>query len=314
MALLRANEIKIITASGGGTLTAKAGESLLVKDIYVDPSSNDTYVTMTIKGTVVGKLRVKTLTGNHLPFPSRYTESTLGATNQMSTMGDLGLLRYLAVQGKPITFPIPSGETMTFSRYAEAGNIVVVFDRYAAGDQKDDSLNGPSAKLRRYVHYFTNAAAVTVAEYVMSLSLLPTGWPQFPVDATSVPVGMTFRILGILGHPATHGVAAGNANAGYTTYLRLIKDNEVLMDEDRNGIPLKGYVTATTNAVNYRAEGSLVGALTPEYPTPPLWLPQPIIMTEGDRLTTTIVVAGSSGQGILASLIDLAYVMEMETK
>ncbi|KKK95973.1 hypothetical protein LCGC14_2667430 [marine sediment metagenome] len=64
--LLQANMVKRITASGGGDLEAKAGESLRVKRIECIPSSNDTYVTVRVDRVTTAYYRVKGKSGNHL--------------------------------------------------------------------------------------------------------------------------------------------------------------------------------------------------------------------------------------------------------
>ena len=51
--LLQSNMVKRITASGGGDLEAKTGESLRIKRIECIPSTNDTYLTLNVDRVTV---------------------------------------------------------------------------------------------------------------------------------------------------------------------------------------------------------------------------------------------------------------------
>ncbi|GAI93574.1 unnamed protein product, partial [marine sediment metagenome] len=64
--LLQSNMIKRLTASGGGDLEAKTGESLRVRRIECIPSTDDTYITISVDRVTVGYYRIKGKSGNHL--------------------------------------------------------------------------------------------------------------------------------------------------------------------------------------------------------------------------------------------------------
>lgn len=301
MALLEKNRVKTITASGGGTLAADADESFRIRDLFCVPSTNDTYLTLSIKGTTVGKIRVKGKSGNHLPFPHVKTA-------QVYELVTGGLFAWARRLGLDLSIPLASGETLTISRYAEAGYVAVVYDRYDAGDVKPTEPNGSMSPVRRYVHYGENSAAVTGSPASVNTSLIWTGGEQFPFDGSAVAEKNVFRLLAILASPSAHG--DGSANKGYSTFLKLIHRNNVLFDEDQNGLPLKGNSAATADAADYTSLGSVIGPLTAENPAPGLWLPDPITLAEGDKLTTQVIVADAAASGIAASELDVAYLME----
>jgi len=303
MALKVRNKVKTMTASGGGTLKADADESFRIKGIYCKPSASDTYVTAIVQGVTVQKLRAKGLAGNHIPFPFIKTAQIYEALTG-------GLFERVLAAGFDLSLPIASGETLTISRYAETGLVSLLYDVFDDVDVKPDEPNGTMAKIRRYLHYITNAAAIEATPYKLTSSLIWTGGDEFPVNSLAVPQNNVFRIYGVLGAPSSRGNAT--ANKGYTTHLQIIRRNEVLFDEDRNGLPFYGLSTQTADAESYVSEGSMIGPMTAENPAPPLIFPEPIELAEGDKLTLNLVLSGAASGGIAASAIDLALLMEHE--
>ena len=326
MGLRAANQVKIITASGGGTLAAGPAQSLLVKDIFCVPSSSDTYLTLLTRGTTIGKLRVKGLAGNHLPFPhvktaqiyERYS-GTILALLRAAGLAQLGLparpmqadLDLFLKNPLDIRFPIASGESLTVSRYAEAGNVVLLYDEYDAGDIKPDLPNGSASLLQRYLHYVTNVATAATGDCAVTTSLIWTGGPSWPVDLAAVAKNNAYRLLAIVGNPLAKGASA--ASKGYTTFLKLMRENTVLFDADRNGLPFRGDSSALS-AVGYVSEGSVIGPGTAENPRPPFVLDPALVFGEGETLSTWITIAAYASGGPAAGELDLAYVLEHEYK
>lgn len=336
MAIKARNQVKLITASGGGTLVADADESFLVKDVFCVPSTSDTYLVLLTQGTGVGAFRVKGKAGNHLPHPMpvavaiyewlpgtilarlrRLGKEMLG---QAGSPADGGIEAFLA-NPLDIRYPVASGETFTVSRYSEAGRVVLLYDIYDAGDITPDMPNGSKARKTRYLHYGTNVASAASGPVAVSTSLMGTGtgytgWAggdAWPFNGASVAEKNVYRLLAIAAAPLAKGNAAGTANAGYTTHLQLISRNNILFDEDRVGIPLLGDSAETGAAtVTYVSKGSVIGPATHQNPAGPYLLDPALDFREGERLTTNIVIAGYAAGGPGAGELDLAYAIEHE--
>jgi hypothetical protein len=301
MALKEARRHTRITASGGGTLVAPAHESYRIRDIFCVGSTNDTYLTVLSQSRTVGKFRVVGLSGNHLPYPAVKTtqlyESTFG-----------GLLAWLRARGIDLSFPLAKGETLTLSRYAEAGDVTLVYDAFDADDVKATEPNGSEAKVSRYLHYLTNSAAITASPCAFDTSLIWAGGEAWPVGGIEVPSGVTIRLLGIFGAPASRGNAS--ANKGYTTYLKLLLDGDVLFDDGTNGLPFVGDVAQTADAAVYTPVASVIGPLTAAEPYPPFLLDSPLVFRAGQKLTVQALLTGAASGGLAASQLDLALLLE----
>lgn len=239
--------IKRITASGGGNLEAKAGESLLVKRIECVESSNDDYLSLYVDRVTVGFYRIKGKAGNHL---STIVTSTLKAN----------LMEFLTNVGVNVSIPVAEGQVFNVSRYAETGNVLIVYDLYTAGDIHDTDINGSASKEYNFIQYGKVGTAPTASgDALVDTALTPAEFPDFPFGKV-VPANYKINLLGIVGCPF---VDAAGADDGFaSTFLKLIKEREVLFDEDRNGIPFDGQDVAAT-ALVYQSNFSLIGSSTP---------------------------------------------------
>jgi len=302
MALRERGRIKRITASGGGTLQADADESFRITDLYCAPSSNDTYLTLYVGGRTVNKIRVKGKAGNHAPYPTVKTTQLYEAT-----FG--GLFAALRARGFDMTIPVATGETFKVERYAETGDVTIVYDVYDPGDVANTEPNGSAASVRRYLLYADNSAAVTASPASIDNSLEAAGMDDWPIDGDDVPGNTEFRLHGVLGCPCAAG--DGSNNHGYTTHLKLLSDGDVLMDsEDQVGVPFLGDSSVTSATVDYTPVGSLVGPMTAERPYPPLWFPEPLVFTTGRTLTLQVVVGSAGSNGIGANELDVCLALE----
>ncbi len=324
MALRERNRVKLITGSGGGTLVADADESFLVKDIFDVPTTNETYLSVLVAGVMIAKYRTKGLAGNHLPFPCvktaqiyEHLAGTIIAQLRAAGRAIAGLpprphgdgLAEWQANRFDLAIPVASGQTLTVSRYAEAGNVCLLYDAYDAGDLTPDMPNGTQGKIQRYLHYGTNAASAADGACAVATSAIWTGGDSWPFGGGSVAEKNVFRLLAIAGCPLGKGASA--ANKGYTTHLQLIHRNNILFDEDAQGLPFKGD-TSALSAVSYVSYGSVVGVGKAENPTSPFVLDPPLEFAEGDRLSTNVVIAGYASGGPGAAELDLAYALEHE--
>lgn len=304
MALREPGRVKRITASGGGTLVAPSHESFRIRDIFCVPHASDTYLELVIAGTTLGKFRVVGKGGNCLPYPCVQTSQAY--ERQLGTA-----FGWCREHGFDLSIPLAAGQTLTLSRVAETGEVTIVYDAYDPADVAADEPNGSEAKVRRYLHYMTNAAAITTTPWALDKSLIWTGMESWPVAARQVPAGRTIRLYGILGAPC----AAGDATdpLGSTTYLSLLREGNVLFDDGQNGLPFVGDATSVALAVTYKPIASVIGPLTAEYPYPPFWLPEPIVFPPGESLTCQVVLVNAAALGLTAEELDVALALELTT-
>jgi len=279
--LKQGNCVKRLTASGGGDLQAPTGKSFLVKSIYCIPSASDTYLTISVDRVTVAYYRVKGRAGNNLsPILEFYLNPHL--------------MDFLTSKGINVFIPVAEGQTLNVSRFAEAGNVMVVYDIYDAGDIRDDLPNGAKANEYTLIQYMsTSLTPVASQTLLLDTSLSPAEYPDFPAGKV-VPAGHKITLLGLMGHPFTTGAAGPNCWG--TTFVKLVRGRETLFDEDRNGIPFDGQDAAAVADV-YTCNFSLIGACVPVLLDSavmavgnPLLLDPPIEFAEGEELN--IFLAG----------------------
>lgn len=302
MALRESGRYKRITASGGGTLVAPAYEAYRLRDLYCTPSSNDTYLTVQIGDRTVLKIRVKGRSGNHAAYPG-------AKTTQLHEAVPRTLMTLLRVAGFDMSVPIPPGYTLTVSRYAETGDVTLVFDAYDPADVSPGEPNGPDAKILRYLHYLTQAAAITASPATLDTSLMWPGGEAWPVGGVDVPDGVTINLAAILGAPCARG--NNTANKGYTSALQLWREGEVLFDaDDQVGLPFGGIAATTADADTYGGAASIIGPATAQDGHPPLILVPPLVFPEGSIVTPKVTVTDPASGGIGAAGLDLALALE----
>jgi hypothetical protein len=241
--LRQANMIKRITASGGGDLEAKAGTSLLVRRIECIPSTNDDYLTLSVDRVTTAYFRVKGKSGNHL------------SCNRVDYL-KRNLMAFLTARGVNVSIPVAEGQTFNVSRYAEAGNVMIVYDLHDAADIKATDPNGTESNILTYLQYASIGVTPTASgDAKLDTALTPAEFPDFPCGKV-VEARHTVEMLGVTGCPFVNAEAGP---AGWaTTFMKFIKDREVLFDEDRNGIPFDAQDAAAT-ADSYGGNFSLIG-------------------------------------------------------
>ena len=303
MGLLRSNMVKRITASGGGTLTAQAGESLRIKRIEVVPSTNDTYLRVSVDQVLVAYYRLKGKAGNHL-----------GTLHGAYLKGNI--MEFLAKQGINVSIPVAEGQTISVSRYAETGNVMLVYDRYEAGDVKATDANGANAKEYTFMQYATIGTTPTASgDAHVDTSITPAEFPNFPCGAV-VPSGHTIELLGIAGSPFCDAEAGP---AGFaTSFLKLIKDREILFDPDSNGIPFDAQNAAAT-ANSQSANFSLIGPGTETLvntnaitPGDPLIFAPALVFPAGAELNAYLTLVKTGSPTWADTLVDVAFILRVK--
>lgn len=241
--LLQANMVKRITASGGGDLEAKAGESLRVRRIECVASTNDTYITVRVDRVTVAYYRVAGKSGNHL------------ASNRTGYL-KRNIMEFMDRSGINVSLPIAEGQTLNISRYAETGNVILVYDRYTAGDVLASDANGSASQTFTFLQYASIGTSPTASgDAHIDTAITPSEFPDFPCNKV-VPARHVIELLGVAACPFIDAKAGPHSFA--TSFMKFVKDREVLFDPDRNGIPFDAQnAAATANA--YGGNFSLIG-------------------------------------------------------
>lgn len=303
--MLKQNDCtKLITASAGGDLEADSGESFLVKGIYngLPMSPTDTYITVKIDNVTVAYYRCVGKSGNHL-----------GGASASSIARNL--MRFLVERGLPFSLPVAEGQKLNISRPTGTGKIVILYDRYDAGDIRTDMPCGSASKNYGFLQYLRESAVLAASgDMLLDTAITPAEFPDFPAGK-AVPAKMLIKLHGIAGCPVAD-FASGD-NGFYTTYLKLIREREVLFDEDRDGFLFWGNDQTAQQGIYTLPKGIIgSGAEYPEFNSfwankQPLMFDPPLEFTGGEELLIylTWVKIGTHTQP--ANLADVALILEV---
>lgn len=309
--LLQANMVKRIIASEGGDLEAKAGESLRIKRIECVPSSNDDYLTISIDRVTVAFYRIQGKSGSHL-----------GTLHNLFIKGNI--MEFLTAQGINVTLPVAEGQTLNVTRYDEAGDVVLIYDRFTAGDVNDTDPNGSASKVYTFLQYASLSVVPTAdGDYHVDTAITPSEFPDFPCDKV-VPALCTIDLMGIAASAFHHGYSY---NTGFrSNYLKLVRNREVLFDTDRKGIPMEGIVIESSSDL-YKAYMSLIGpgtevlldesyagdVLTDAGRTPgdPLMFDPPLKFIAGEELSVYLTLTKDGAAVYTPGVEDIAFILRV---
>lgn len=303
--LKQTNCVKHALNTAGLTLEADVGESFLVKAIYVGRCTTSAYLAIKIDNFSVAYWLVKGKAGNQL------------GTQRLAYSG-YNLMDRLVKKGLPFTLPIAEGQKLTLPALDGVGTMQVVYDIYDAGDIRSDMPNGTASKIFSFIQYMRESAVIAASgDMLLDTSITPAEFPDFPAGK-SVPPKMKIKLHGIHGNPVAD--AASSSNLFYSTYLKLIREREVLLDEDRKGIPFLGDATATGSANYGKAQsiigqcGEIAGDLNMYNSRDPLWFEPPLVFESGEELLVylTFVKVGVRTMGANLPAVDLILEVNRE--
>lgn len=241
--LKQGNCVKRFTAVSTDTLQANAGESFLIKGLYVAPVSGNDYLTLKVDRKTVGVYRILGRAGNHLD-------------RMQIDFVYKNLMEFLQSKNVNCSIPVAEGQSFTVSTSGNTPVVVIVYDLYDAADIREDMPNGTAAKEYMFVQYMDYAATISSSSTVLlNVSLSPAEFPDFPCGK-AVPANTEIEILGLVGCPCGTGISASSVIG--SSYVKLVKERETLFDEDRNGIPFF-YQWGQFGATSYWADFSLIG-------------------------------------------------------
>jgi len=295
MPIKMANRVKTLTASGGGDLDADSRESFFLKDIVCAPSTNDTYLTLRVDSKTIYAIRVKGKGGNHCP-PLRSPATP-------------GLMPWLRKREIEIGIPVGAGQTLHVDRYAETGEVHLIYDQGDAGDYKSTDVNGSDSKIRRYPSYGTYNTALTASAWATLNDLLGAEeLPGFPWTK-AVPSGTVMRMLALGGCPCQEG--NGSQNEGYSDYLRLLLDGDCLSDDDMIGWRFH-LAAATADSTTYDTTTGIVGGITDDDVEEPLIFVPSLEFKTGQQLDVQVYLTIGAGANFAASQFDVWALLEQQ--
>jgi len=291
-------------------LEAKSGESLLVKDVIVY-GTDDSYVLLEIDKTTVGFFRV-TLSrgGSHL-----YTCQALVANSPyygcLSPLPSGTLISYMIRKGWMRGYPVAEGQKFRVKPYTSGkklGTVIVVYEKYDAGDIKATDLNGSEASEYVFVSYGRPSSALKAAgDYIVDNPITTKEFPNFPFGE-AVPSKTTIEILGILGSEAISYTDASTYT--YTKFLKLFKGRTCLFDRDKQGLIFYHPVFDGITAGTHIARGiSVVGNFSSKDRRFPFVPPTPLVFTSGDEVNVYITAGQATNEGSLATdLVEIGFI------
>lgn len=311
MALKEANLFYTVLGNVDIELEAKAGDSLLVKDILVfNPVSN--YMTVKTDKVSVWYGRIGGTLGSHHGLIGGRTE--FGTTDiQTSVPMYKSILKYLMEKGIFTGFPISEGRKMTIDGIKQAGAVtVIVYDKYDAGDQLDDMPNGPEANEYLFINYGNCGASITDAgDHEINTPKNPGEFMNFPFG-DNVPSRYTVDLLGILASDFAPSENDGTDDS-CTKYLKMFKDRDVLFDEDRNGLLCFSNIVGTALSADRVGEGqSIIGNLSTVHFQKPFEPVTPLSFVSGEELTIYWTLdEGGVGQAIAIDEHEIGLIMKV---
>jgi hypothetical protein len=192
-------------------------------------------------------------------------------------------------------YPIAEGQKFTVSYdTGVTGDILIIYEKYAAGDMKKTDPNGSEPTEYVIINYGTRGAGYVDGDNLLDTSLIPKEFPAFPFGET-VPAKTVIEILGICAMDIGKTSATG-ANKQYSEYLRFVKERKTLFDEDLKGLKLKG-IPPTADGTNYGTGLSQLGFYSTQDIRYPYLFETPLVFEAGEELgvyLTTKVAAGSA--------------------
>lgn len=210
-------------------------------------------------------------------------------------------------------FPIAEGETLTIEGMEGTNSItLIIYEQWEPGDISPDQENGSKSMEYFFLNYGnTGGNVVLKGDHLYNNPVSPAEFPAFPFGKV-VPAKHEIDILGILGSPRAPGENL-TASYNYTKFIKLVRDREVLFDEDRQGILFMQRSLNVDSQIDQTAEGfTLIGNLSEYDNNPPLMFPAPLAFTAGDELNIYLTtMSAGAGATIAADEQELALIQRV---
>ena len=300
--LRQANCLKEIAGLTTGSLQADAGESFLIRGFYAPFPTQDGYATLRVDRKTVGVWRVQGKSGRHIDMPKP------GYLHR-------NLQEFLTSHGVNLSIPVAEGQTFSYNYSAGNAHTVIVYDIHDAGDILATMPNGSESKEYTFIQYMDASSYPSASGDVhLDTSLSPSELVDFPCGKV-VPANHKIKVLGFVGSPV--GDATDASNYIVTDYCKILKDREVLFDDDRRGFPFRNGGLGAAQ-VEYTDNVSLIHACVPSVittgkPTPgdPLLLDPPLEFVAGEELLIYLVFRLVGSHTLTAAAIDFASILNV---
>lgn len=201
-------------------------------------------------------------------------------------LGDLGIFK---------GFPIAEGETLTLSGIARTNSIaIIVYEQWEPADISPEMENGSKSLEYLFINYGDTGGVISSATNTLyDNPVSPAEFPDFPFGKV-VPAKHEIDIIGILASPRASGENLGTHYI-YTDFIKLVKDRDVLFDEDLRGLLFSHPSTTVDSGIDQTAEGfTMIGNLSEYDNNPPLMFPVPLTFVAGDELNIYLTTAAGA--------------------
>lgn len=263
-------------------LTAKVGESLVIKQLRVGALHALGFTEALIDRLSVGFFYTGDINANHLEQCSEAD----AWPNVFERMIQLGVFD---------GYPIAEGETFEIRPSVVGATVVgaIIYEVYDAEDIKSDMPCGSKGKNFFFLNYGTNAAQIAANSYgPLDKSRNPSEYPSFPFGDV-VPAGHEIDVVGVLLRD-WGGYVDDTANG--MRYLKMTKDRKVLFNDDRRGI-------YSTQGMSYFTWGPCR-----QTNTDIKLFPAPITFTAGDELNVELSAGAAA---ITAEDVMIAFILNV---
>jgi len=222
----------MLTATATLSLTAKVGESLLIKALKFGALTSGGFAELLIDRVSVGFFYIGDINANHL---EQFEMATL-----LGNVFDRLIAKELT-----LGYPIAEGQTFEVRPHTAGATVIgsIVYEVHDAGDMTSDMPNGSTSPEFLFLNYGTNAVEIAIdATGNIDSTRNPSEYPAFPYGEV-VPANYEMEILGFL--LMDWKDSQGNLNPNYA-FLKLTKDRKIMFDDDRQGICVReglGFLT-----------------------------------------------------------------------
>ncbi|MBA7654274.1 hypothetical protein ES703_62151 [subsurface metagenome] len=220
------------------------------------------------------------------------------------------ILKYLGDLGIFKGFPIAEGETLTLSGILGTNAItLIVYEQWEPGDISPEDENGSKSLEYLFLNYGDSGDNIdSAANTLYDNPVSPAEFPDFPFGKV-VPAKHEIDIIGILGSPRASG-ENNDTNWIYTDFIKMVKDREVLFDDDRAGLLFSHPSKNVESGIDQTAEGfTMIGNLSEYDNNPPLMFPVPLTFVAGDELNIYLTtVAGGTVPTLAADEQEIALI------
>ena len=207
------------------------------------------------------------------------------------------LLAYLIKKGWMRGYPVAEGQTFRvkpFTSGKKLNDVMIIYEKYDAGDIKATDPNGSESKEYVFVNYGRPRWDLKESkDYEVCVCVTTEEFPDFPFGK-SVPSRTTIEILGILGTESLMYQDSGNYTR--TKYLKMFKGRTCLFDRDKQGLPFYQFIPSDASSGCYYGEGfSVIGNYSAIDRREPFIPPKPLVFGEGEEVKVFVTVEAVGG-------------------